>query len=307
MSKPRISVIIPSYNHEKYVVQAVESVLAQSNADSEVIVLDDGSTDNSVHLLSQFGDKIRLVTHANMGQAATRNKGIQLATGEFIAFLDSDDLYLPGKLEAQVQFFEEHPETDVVYSDYELINAKGDIIRLVQCPELIGEMSAETIIECNFICNATVMVRKKWFDQVGDFNVDIAPTTDLEMWLRLIAFDASFGYIATPTVKYRYHAGNQSRDFRLMRYYRDIAHTRAFESLTAQGKYLLPVELNRLAGLFVRQFSFGAAVEAMRKSVLVQKSAPATFKLILFQIINSSIVYELLAFLQNIKRLCART
>src|SRR5450759_1882450 len=101
----RVSVIIPSYNHERYIRQCVDSVLCQSRKDFEVIVVDDGSTDGTPDILRGFGEKITFIRQENRGTQAARNVGIQASTGEFVALLDSDDAWLPEKLQRQMEVF----------------------------------------------------------------------------------------------------------------------------------------------------------------------------------------------------------
>ncbi|NEP84931.1 MAG: glycosyltransferase family 2 protein, partial [Okeania sp. SIO3B3] len=114
---PCVSVIIPAYNRADLIGETVDSVLAQTHPDIEIIVIDDGSTDNTADVLATYGSALRVIRQANAGQQAARNAGIRAATGDYIAFLDSDDLWLPHRIEAQLQRFEEVPEAGLVYCD----------------------------------------------------------------------------------------------------------------------------------------------------------------------------------------------
>lgn len=116
-TKPVVSVIIPTYNRADYIAQAIHSVLDQTYTNFEIIVVDDGSTDDTQHLLETFTDNIRCLTTEKRGPAHARNVGMKSANGKYIAFLDSDDLYLPGKLELQVAFMESHPEVGIVATE----------------------------------------------------------------------------------------------------------------------------------------------------------------------------------------------
>ena len=119
---PRVSVIIPTYNSARFVVQAVESVLAQTYSDFEVIVVDDGSTDNTPVALAGYRQKIRYLHQENRGPSAARNAGYRASQGDYVLFLDSDDLIPPDTLERQVSFLNDHPEFGLVYSASQQIN-----------------------------------------------------------------------------------------------------------------------------------------------------------------------------------------
>src|SRR3990170_2838516 len=115
---PKVSVIIPTYNREKYIVETLQSVFAQTFTDYEVIVIDDGSTDNTADVLRPYLDRIVYIRKPNGGQGSARNVGIKVAKGEYIAFLDSDDLWMPEKLELQVKYLDNNKDAGLVFTDY---------------------------------------------------------------------------------------------------------------------------------------------------------------------------------------------
>jgi glycosyltransferase involved in cell wall biosynthesis len=125
----KVSVIIPTYNRAHVICRAIDSVLAQTYPDYEIIVVDDGSTDQTAHVLSFYTDRIRYIYQANGGVSKAReNTGIKAAAGEYICFLDSDDAFLPNKLELQVGYLDNHPEIDVVLGGWQIIDdASGEI------------------------------------------------------------------------------------------------------------------------------------------------------------------------------------
>ena len=125
VAEPLVSVIIPTYNNAAYLVESVESVLNQSYRNIELIVVDDGSTDNTQAVLAGFGDRLRYVRKANGGPSSARNLGIQMARGQLIAFQDADDLWLPEKLALQVAYFHLHPEVGVVFTGSLRFNENG--------------------------------------------------------------------------------------------------------------------------------------------------------------------------------------
>jgi glycosyltransferase involved in cell wall biosynthesis len=120
-----VSVVIPSYNSAHHISETLESVFSQSYRPHEIIVVDDGSTDDTRAVLEKYSDRIIYVYQKNAGEPAARNTGIRRASGEFIAFLDADDLWLPNKLTLQMDYFEKHPEVDLVYTDMKQFNENG--------------------------------------------------------------------------------------------------------------------------------------------------------------------------------------
>lgn len=206
----RVSVVVPTYNRAATIFESIKSISVQTYRDFEIIVVDDGSTDNTKEVLASLclRNEIRNFQQSNKGAAAARNKGIAEAQGEYIAFCDSDDLYVPEKLELQVKYLENHPECGLVYSD--LMSFCGD---QVVCPSYFAERRPyegwvfEKLVERNFITNVSVMVRRKCLEEVGGFNESLRTSEDYEMWLR---FTRKFqvGFIPKILVKVRRHPKN---------------------------------------------------------------------------------------------------
>lgn len=187
---PRVSVVVPTYNRGHLIGQALDSVLAQTYRNFEVIVVDDGSTDDTLSVLARYGDRIRVISQPNWGQGGSyaRNAGIHEATGEFIAFLDSDDLWLPEKLERQIAVLDADPNLAWVYSDSEAFD--GDTGRLVLRQSVNhrlyeGDVLEKLFVE-NFIASITLVVHRTVFEQVGDFWPS-PKSTDWDMTLRIAA------------------------------------------------------------------------------------------------------------------------
>ena len=114
---PKVSVIIPAYNAARYLPEAIDSVLTQTYQDCEIILVDDGSTDDTAEVVSRYGTRVTYVQQSNQGVGAARNTGIDLARGDYLVFQDADDVLLPGKLEVQASFLDQHPDVDAVFSD----------------------------------------------------------------------------------------------------------------------------------------------------------------------------------------------
>lgn len=219
----RVSVVIPCLNGERYVAEAVESVLGQTYRDLELIVVDDGSTDSTRRICESFLDdgRVRLVQHEeNRGIAAARNAGVAASRGEYVAFLDQDDLWLPEKLGAQVVALDgEHDSVALVFSDVLMLDEKGAYLGRAQrghLPRGLNEMSRRGAFRAfflhNFIPLISVLVRRSCLDEVGGFDETIrGGTDDYELCLRLLSRFA-VRYMEPPLAIHRVHPENYSRD-----------------------------------------------------------------------------------------------
>ncbi|HWI18400.1 MAG TPA: glycosyltransferase [Vicinamibacterales bacterium] len=210
---PNVSVIIPAYNAEAFIADTIRSVLAQTYQDFEIIVVDDGSKDGTVAALEPFNGSVRVHTQANGGVAKARNTGASLATGAFIAFLDADDLWLPQKLERQLQ----HASAPMTFTDRLNIGDRGDLPELqsLVTPMHGGDVFVRLLREGNFITNTSVMMRRALFDKMGGFYTGLNGTEDWDLWIR-IAERHEVGFVPEPLVKYRFHGGGISRNFMRM-------------------------------------------------------------------------------------------
>ena len=178
-----VSVIIPTFNRASMLQEAVASVLAQDYDRFELIVVDDGSTDNTEEVLAAFPD-ISLVQQRNLGVSAARNAGIQRASGELIAFLDSDDLWLPQKLSVQVAFFQKHP-TALICQTEEIWKKNGRRIYPKNRHIKQSGMIFERAVALCLVSPSAVMMRKALFDTVGLFDETLPACEDYDLWLRI--------------------------------------------------------------------------------------------------------------------------
>jgi len=199
----KVSVVIPAYNKVSLTIKAVESILSQSYKNIEIIVVDDGSTDDTRGSLVPYADKIKYAYKNNGGACSARNLGINLAQGEYIGLLDCDDSYLPEKIELSVKFLESHPDYGFVHSAAYFIDKEGNTLRTFshRNSRRLGWIKKELVFR-DFICNSTVVVRKSCFEKVGFFDEEIFTPGDWDMWLRL-AENYKAGYIDKPLVSYR--------------------------------------------------------------------------------------------------------
>lgn len=208
---PQVSVIIPTYNRGSFISAAIESVLNQTYKDYEILVVDDGSTDNTKANVARYGGPVRYIYQPNQGVSAARNKGIKHAIGTYISFLDSDDVFLPMKLEEQMNYIRNHPDCKFIYSWYYKTNANGDIKMLrknVSCKNQ-EHLQYCLITRRLGIRTSTVLIHKECFEKAGLFNPNYWRSQDWDMWLRLAAH-YSGACIETPLAKYVLHDSNVS-------------------------------------------------------------------------------------------------
>ena len=209
MNMVMVSIVIPTYQCGQFLSQAIESVLAQTYKNYEIIIVDDGSTDNTQEVLSRYShlENIKFVTQSNQGPAAARNRGIKLSSGEYIAFLDADDLWLPTKLEKQIIFLEQHPLTDMVYCDAYIFSGNFPWKKTLfnMSPPASGNVF-ERLFLLNFIPILTVVLRRNIFNTSGFFDESIIGPEDYDLWLR-ICKSKTITFIQEPLAKYRVSAG----------------------------------------------------------------------------------------------------
>jgi len=189
---PKVSVIIPTYNYGKYIEKAIDSVLAQTYKDFEIIVVDDGSTDNTREIIeTKYKDKVRYFYQENSGAPVARNKGIKESKGEYLVFLDADDWFMPENLEKKVAFLDNNAGYGWVYSDGYYVNKEGEIIDKASNRfsfsnrKLEGNISFELFSMGNYIAMDSVLMRKECINEVGPFNETLPAYHDYELWLRL--------------------------------------------------------------------------------------------------------------------------
>lgn len=207
---PTVSVIIPAYNAAPFIADTVQSALDQTFPDLEVIVVDDGSTDGTVARLAAFGRRIRVYRQPNGGVARARNAGVALAGGQWLAFLDADDLWLPDKIERQLAA----AAAPMIYSDRYNFGARGDLPELqsLVTPMREGDLFVPLLREGNFITLSSVLIRRVLFETLGGFYTGLNGTEDWDLWIR-VAASQPIGLCPAPLVRYRFHPGGLSRNF----------------------------------------------------------------------------------------------
>ncbi len=208
----KVSVIIPTYNHARFVLDAVESALSQSYKNIEVIVIDDGSTDNTREILLPYADRIKYVYQENRGLSAARNRGIIESTGEYIALLDADDMWLPAKLEKQVKFFSESNRVGIVSCGGYVVDITGETMKEI----LVFNYNDKLTFLTNLLFSNTVwgggssaVVRRECFNNVGLFDESLRSAEDWDMWLR-VAINYDIRFVELSLSKIRVIQGSMS-------------------------------------------------------------------------------------------------
>lgn len=221
MSKnPTVSVLMPVYNAERYLAEAVESILAQTFKDFEFIIVDDGSTDASLKILETYAkrdERIRLKSRENIGYAKTLNEMLTQAKGDFIARMDADDIALPERLARQVEFLQRESAVVCVGGLPEVIDEKGRLLTRIKLPRNNDEIQQMILSGQVVLSHPTVMIRRSALLEVGGYDDAMVPAEDLDLWLRL----GEVGELANledTLLKYRMHtksvsAQNSSRQY----------------------------------------------------------------------------------------------
>jgi glycosyltransferase involved in cell wall biosynthesis len=207
---PKVSVITAAYNHVGFVRQSVESVLNQTYKDFEHIVVDDGSTDGTAEVLRSFGAQIKYFRQQNCGTPAAINRGIRESSGEYIAILDSDDVWLPEKLDRQMRCFAQQPEAGMVYSRAYFINRRGEVSNNSETAGRdVGGLDGayEEVLRDNCIPVVTAVICRTSFEDVGFFDERLKALWDWEFWLRL-ARKRKIVFVPDVVSLYRVHGNN---------------------------------------------------------------------------------------------------
>lgn len=280
---PRVSVVVPLYQTERFIGTALDSVIGQTFVDFEVIVVDDGSRDRGPDIARATGDlRVRVVSQTNRGLAGARNTGIRHASGEMIALLDADDAWLPEKLARHVAHLDAAPEIDVSFSASQLIDEGGQAVGLVQSP------ISTSLEDADFFCRNPVgngsapVLRRRALDRIAHLSKDgghvcwfdesFRQSEDVECWMRLKAgAGCRFGYVAEALTLYRVNRGGLSANIDAQlatwRRFRDTVATYAPHIVAQHGRRAEAYQLRYLARRAVCSDDRGAALELIREGL----------------------------------------
>lgn len=233
----KVSVIIPTYNRAWILKRAIDSVLMQDYSNFELIVVDDGSTDDSQEVIKKYGEKIVNIYQANGGVSSARNTGIKKSSGSLIAFLDSDDCWMKGKLQAQVDFFRENKNSVICQTEEIWIRDGKRVNPMKKHRKKSGDIFLESLKLC-LISPSAVMLRKTLLDEVGMFDEDLPSCEDYDLWLRIL-LNYPADLITTPYLyKYGGHLDQLSKAPGLDKY-RILSLKKLLENKTLKDEHFL--------------------------------------------------------------------
>jgi len=211
ISRPTVSVVMPVYNRERWVRRAIKSILKQEFEDFEIIVVDDGSSDRTLQFIESFDDpRMKVVTlPANLGCAGARNAGIEIARGEFIATMDSDDVALPDRLGRQVSYLQVHPDIDILGSNIVKCQSNGRI-HPVHSPEDAMFKARLLILDGSSVIHPTTMLRKSFLDKHQLVYPHEPTDEDHALWIEAMACGAKFAVLEDRLLEYHLHGNNSA-------------------------------------------------------------------------------------------------
>ncbi len=203
---PLASIVIPAYNYARYLDEAVNSVLSQTYPNIELIVLDDGSTDDTHEILKRYANQFYWETQENMGQAETLNKGWRMSHGEILAYLSADDVLYPEAVAVSIKSLQANPSVVLTYCDYDLIDSSSSVLRRANTPDFDY---SEMIVK--FVCppGPGAFFRRDAFEATGSWDKNLKQVPDYDYWLRL-GLQGEFLRIPKPLAGFRVHGGSQS-------------------------------------------------------------------------------------------------
>lgn len=269
---PIISVIIPAYNSAHYLTTAVDSVIAQTFQDFEVLVIDDGSTDETEMVMQHYGPPVRYFRQRNSGVAVARNRGIEESRCRYVAFLDADDTWLPEKLERQLEALNSAPNAGACYSARILVDAALRPLRLLRSERRGGTLE-DLICLGNVVGSpSAVIASRDLLRQVGGFDREMSQCADWDMWVRL-AMLTEFVYVDEPLATYRQHAANMSLNVGLLEQdslrvlEKGFANPSLPDSLRAQHRAAFARNYMVLAGTYFRARRYRDSVRCASHAV----------------------------------------
>jgi glycosyltransferase involved in cell wall biosynthesis len=313
---PTISIIVPVYNAQNTILETIASVRAQTFTDFESIVVDDGSSDRTLELLQNIQDsRIKLVTYENGGVSVARNRGISLATSEYLAFIDADDLWTPDKLELQLAALQQHPSAGVAYSWTCFMERHGKFFHADNPVYFEGNIHAE-LLKTNFLLSGSnPLIRRDALASVGEFDPTLTHAEEWDLYLRLAA---KYDFVVVPKTQilYRQTAGSASAKIEVMEKDALKVIERAFQAAPAQ---LQPLRNQSLANLYrylahlyltktadataarIAQQKLQIAIQAYPKILFYRKVQTLLIKLLLIQLLSPKIAYYLLQKIAQIR------
>lgn len=313
-----ISVIIPTYNAERTILDTIASVQQQNFSNFEIVVINDGSTDRTVELLNTIDDpRIKIFSYSNGGLPVARNRGISHATGEFIAFLDADDLWTPDKLELQLAALQQHPNAGVAYSWIYFMEEKEHSLSFHPSEPVLfeGNVYANLLVG-DFIYNGSnTLIRKQAINLTGEFDPALKSCEDWDYWLRL-ALHWHFVVVPKHQIYYRRSAGAMSSKIEVMKQASLITLEKAYrsappelqylknQSFTSFHKYCADLYLKHstdMSGVKQAEQHLWMAIRLQPQTLLNRRFQKLVLKFLLLRIFSPEMTNNLLQFLSKIR------
>ncbi len=245
-SVPIISVIIPAYNAEKTIKETINSVLNQTFSDFELIIINDGSKDATLEIVSQFQDpRLKVMSYENSGASVSRNRGFAKSVGEFIAFLDADDLWTSDKLEAQLEALKAHPECDIAYSWTDCIDESSQFLRRGGYITVNGNAYAHLLLLDILENGSNPLIRRQALLDIGGFDESLPAGQDWDLYLRL-AVKHQFVTVPKPQILYRVSSDSLSANYKKLETGSLRVIAKAFAQAPESLQYLKPYSLSNL-------------------------------------------------------------
>jgi len=269
MKEGLVSVIIPNYNYAQYLRGAIESVLGQTYSNIEIIVVDDGSTDGSKELIGSFGNKITPVFQRNEGVSAARNNAVNASSGEYLAFLDADDSWMPEKVEKQFNLFQTDSALGLVHVGVIEVDENGSTL-LERFEGLDGEISNDLLMlkrEGILGGGSGLMVPRKVFDEVGGFDLRLSTSADWDLFYQ-ISSRYQVGFVPELLLKYRIHGSNMHGNVAVMEHDMTTAFEKIFRGeSTPLSRQSYGGLYKTLAGSYFRAGDYSEFIRSAIKSV----------------------------------------
>lgn len=309
-----ISVIVPAYNAERTLLPTLESVQRQTFTDFELIVINDGSSDRTLELLEQIAEpRLKVFSYSNGGLPTARNRGIAHATGEYITFLDADDLWTPDKLELQLVALQQHPQAGLAYSWTYYMDEQGASFHRCQPVNFTGNVYPQLLIGNFLDSGSNPLIRRQAIATAGEFEPTLKSCEDWDYWLR-IAAKWEFVVVPKAQIYYRRTVGAMSSKIEVMEKYHLIVIDRAFQAAPAQLQYLKPRSLaqvyqflahlclTRVTGMNGAQQArqkLGTAIRLYPQILLVRRTQAILLKLLLIRLLSPKLANNFLQFISR--------
>lgn len=302
---PKASVIIPAYNAERTILETVRSVQEQSLADLEIIVIDDGSTDQTLHLLQELKDsRIKIFSFENCERSVTRNRGIKIASGDYITFIDADDLWTHDKIELQIKALERNPKAGVAYSWTSFINETSNFLFSAKPYSFEGNVYSKILVNNFTICGSNILVRKDIIGAVGEFDPLLNIGEDWDLNIRLAK---QCHYVVVPKYQILYRRSSRSTSCKVDAMAKGTIQVinKAFQSAPPELQYLKDRALSdayRFISLLYTEHltsnnETSGAIQSLKKAlrhypviILEKETQRLILKLALFKIFPAKVV-----------------